>query len=204
MRPTGGLVLVPKGKPWTREEEMKLRELRSEGHKVSEIAVLMGKSEEAVMKKLQRLGLKVVQQRGPNWTTSSVASEIIVAEELYSVEEALGMFAGAMKALGTPGLAKAEVIRLRSLVQAASVYQVKFAEYLDYRGIEKKLVELERKYQELVNREQESTPDKKQIENKQKSVAEQEPVDVGQDNHLEEAAKGGNNVVKEKGNQNQT
>ena len=47
----------------------------------------MGKSEEAVMKKLQRLGLKVVQQRESNWTTSStlVASEIIVSEELYFV-----------------------------------------------------------------------------------------------------------------------
>ena len=54
---------MPKGKPWTREEERQLRELRSQGCKVSEIAVVMGKSEEAVMKKLQRIGLKVVQQR---------------------------------------------------------------------------------------------------------------------------------------------
>ena len=145
---------MPKGKPWTRDEEKQLRELRSQGCKISEIAVAMGKSEEAVMKKLQRIGLKVVQQSESNWTTSSTAaSEIIVPEELFSVEEALGMLAGAMKALQTPGLSKTEVMRLRSLIQAASVYQVKFAEYLDYRGIEKKLAELEKKYADLVKRE---------------------------------------------------
>ena len=60
---------MPKGKPWSVDEERRLRELCSEGLKVSEIAVAMGKSEEAVMKKLQRLGLKVVQQRESNWTT---------------------------------------------------------------------------------------------------------------------------------------
>jgi hypothetical protein len=42
-----------------------------------------------------------------------------------------------MKALQTPGLSKTEVMRLRSLIQAASVYQVKIAEYINYRGIEK-------------------------------------------------------------------
>ena len=41
-------------------------------------------------------------------------------------------------------------MRLRSLIQAASVYQVKLAEYLDYRGIEAKLVELDEKYEKLV------------------------------------------------------
>jgi hypothetical protein len=60
---------MPKGKPWTREEEKQLLELRSEGRRVSEIAVVMGKSEQAVMKKLQRLGLKVVQQPESNGTT---------------------------------------------------------------------------------------------------------------------------------------
>jgi hypothetical protein len=145
---------VPKGKPWTREEEKQLLELRSEGCKVSEIAAAIGKSDDAVMKKLQRLGLRVVQQRESNWTTTSTAaSEIIMPKELYSVEEALGILAGAMKALQTPGLSKTEVMRLRSLIQAASVYQVKIAEYINYRGIEKKLVELERKYSDLVKRD---------------------------------------------------
>jgi hypothetical protein len=157
---------MPKGKPWTREEEKQLLGLRSEGRRVSEIAVVMGKSEQAVMKKLQRFGLKVVQQPESNGTTTS---ELILPNELPSVEEALGMLAGAMKALKTPGLSKTEVMRLRSLIQAANVYQVKFAEYLDYRGIEKHLIELERKYGEWVKKNQEKTveqPQEKPVEAK--------------------------------------
>ena len=142
---------MPKGKPWTIEEEKQLKALRSEGRKVSEIAAEMGKSEQAVMKKLQRLGLKVVQQRESNGTTTS---ELILPKELPSVEEALVLLAGAMEALKTPGLSKTEVMRLRSLIQASSAYQVKFAEYLDYRGLEKELIELGRKYREIVKRDQ--------------------------------------------------
>jgi len=195
---------VPKGKPWTREEEKQLRDLREQGCKVSEIAPAMGKSEEAVMKKLQRLGLKVVQQGASNWTTSSnVASEIILPKELYSVEEALGMLAGAMKALQAPSLSKSEVLRLRSLIQAASVYQVKFAEYLDYRGTEKRLIELERKYRELVKREpvQDKPVETKQepIEIKQEPVEYQKPVESTRDNHVE-VTQEDKNVVEEKGN----
>ena len=161
---------MPKGKPWTREEEKQLLELRSEGCKVSEIAVAMGKSDDAVMKKLQRLGLRVVQQRESNrTTTSTAASEIIMPEELYSVEEALGILAGAMKALQTPGLSKTEVTRLRSLMQAASVYQVKIAEYINYKGIEKKIVELERKYSDLVKRD--SACEEKTAEEKKELVS---------------------------------
>jgi bifunctional N-acetylglucosamine-1-phosphate-uridyltransferase/glucosamine-1-phosphate-acetyltransferase GlmU-like protein len=140
---------MPKGKPWTIGEERKLRELRSENLRVSEIAVVMGKSEQAILKKLQRMGLKVVQQQKSSGTTTS---ELILPEELPSVEEALVMLAGAMNALRTPGLSKTEVTRLRGLIQAASLYQVKFAEYVDYRGTEKHLVELSRKFEELAKR----------------------------------------------------
>lgn len=206
---------MPKGKPWTREEEKQLRDLRERGCKVSEIATAMGKSEEAVMKKLQRIGLKVVQQGESNWTTTSTsASEIILPKDLYSVEEALGMLAGAMKALQTPGLPKTEVLRLRGLIQAASVYQVKFAEYLDYRGIEKRLVELTKKYEALVKRE--PAPDKpvedkqepaglkqEPVEIKQEAIEAQKPIELTQANTPVEVTQEDKNVVEEKGNQNQ-
>ncbi len=191
------LLRVPKGKPWTHEEEKQLRELRSQGCKVSEIAVAMGKSEEAIMKKLQRIGLKVVQQSVSNGTTSSC--EIVLPKELYSVEEALGMLAGAMKILQTPGLSKTEVMRLRSLIQASSVYQAKFAEYVDYRGLEKDLIGLRRKYEDLVKRE---LIKDKPVEAKQEPIEVQKPVEGVQDNHVE-VAQGDNNGVEEKGNQNQ-
>jgi len=140
---------MPKGKPWTITEERKLEDLRTENLKVSEIAAVMGKSEQAIMKKLQRMGMKVVQQQK---STGDTASELILPKELPSVEESLMMLAGAMDALKTPGLSKTEVTRLRSLVQAASMYQVKLAEYVDYRGIEKKVIQLERKYKEVLER----------------------------------------------------
>ncbi len=140
---------MPKGKPWTVAEERKLDDLRTENFKVSEIAVVMGKSEQAIMKKLQRMGLKVIQQT----SSKNTASELILPKELPSVEESLMMLAGAMDALRTPGLSKTEVTRLRSLVQAASMYQVKLAEYVDYRGIGKKVIQLERKYAEMLERE---------------------------------------------------
>jgi len=139
---------MPKGKPWTVAEERKLQDLRTENLKVSEIATVMGKSEQAIMKKLQRMGMKVIQQK----STGNTASELILPKELPSVEEALMMLAGAMDALRTPGLSKTEVTRLRSLIQAASLYQVKLAEYVDYRGIEKQVIQLNRKYKELLER----------------------------------------------------
>jgi hypothetical protein len=208
-QPTGALLRVPKGKPWTFEEVKQLRELREGGCKVSEIAAAMGKSEEAVMKKLQRIGLKVVvQQSDSNWTTTSTAdSEIILPKELYNVEEALGMFAGAMKTLQTPGLPKTEVLRLRSLIQATSVYQAKYAEYLDYRRIEKKLAELTIQYEELVKQEpvkcKQEPVDPKQgpVEIKQESI-EEKSVENKQDNHFE-VNREDNNAVEESGNQDQ-
>ena len=150
------------------------------------------------MKKLQRIGLKVVQQSDSNWTTTSTAaSEIILPKELYTVEEALGMLAGAMKALQMPGLPKTEVLRLRSLIQAASVYQVKFAEYVDYRGIEKGLLELSRKYEALVERDpvqdkpvkdkpEAIEPKQEPVGIKQEAVEAQKPIESAQsDNSVE-------------------
>ena len=148
------------------------------------------------MKKLQRLGLKVVHQRESNWTTSSC--EIIVPKELYSVEEALGILAGAMKALQTPGLSKTEVMRLRSLIQAASIYQVKVAEYMDYRGLEKDLLEWKNKYHDLAKRK---PIQDKLVETKQEPVEVKKPVEGVQDNHVE-FTEGGHDVIDEKGNKN--
>jgi len=45
-----------------------LRDLIVAGRKVDDIALKMGKSKEAIFKKIERLGLRVVQQ---NWTTAS-------------------------------------------------------------------------------------------------------------------------------------
>ena len=141
---------MPKGKPWTVEEERKLRKLREEGKTVAEIALRMKQTPDAIKQKLRRLGLKVVTLEKSGGTTTS---ELIMPEELISVEEALKDFVAAMNALKTPALSKTEIMRLRSLVQVADKYQTRFAEYVDYRGTEKRMIELSQKYEELVKRE---------------------------------------------------
>ena len=76
---------MPKGKPWTKEEEQQLRELVIRGLKAEDIAAKMDKSKDAVLKKIQRLGLKVVHPLNIGPTTST---ELIIPKELPSIEEA--------------------------------------------------------------------------------------------------------------------
>jgi hypothetical protein len=141
---------MPKGKPWLVEEERKLRKLREEGKTVAEIALRMKNTPDAIKQKLRRVGLKVVTLQKSGGTTTS---ELIMPDELPSVEEALKDLVAAMNALKTPGLSKTEIMRLRTLIQTSGLYQKRIAEYMDYRGLEKELVELSEKYEELVKRQ---------------------------------------------------
>jgi len=63
----------------------------------------MGKSKQAIIKKAERLGLEVVKQQKPR--KKSLTSSL----ELPSVEEALKILAGALKAAAQPGLDKVTV-----------------------------------------------------------------------------------------------
>ena len=57
--------------------------------------------------------------------------------------EAFKVLAAAMEALKTAGLDKGEVLRLRNLIQSATVYQAKVAELFDYRRIKSRLAKIE-------------------------------------------------------------
>jgi inosine/xanthosine triphosphate pyrophosphatase family protein len=107
------------------------------------------KSPEAIKQKLRRLGLKVVTIKNSGATTTS--SELIMPEDLPSVEEALLKVAAAMNALEKPGLSKTEIMRLRALIQTSGIYQQRFAEYVNYRQIEAKV---DKVIEELKQREQ--------------------------------------------------
>ena len=81
--------------------------------------------------KISRLGLVVVVRRIQQTTTSNKqrkktgclsTTNFELPEELPSVEEALKILVAAMNALETPDLSKTEVLRLRSIIQAAGVY----------------------------------------------------------------------------------
>ena len=143
---------MPKGKPWSVAEERQLRDLRVDGKTVAEIAVLMKKSPDAIKKKLTRLGLKVVPLRKSLETTSE---ELIVPEDLISIEEALKDLVAAMNALKQPGLSRTEVMRLKTFIQTNNLYQRRLADFIDYRRLEVKLTDLAEKYEAWAKLEEE-------------------------------------------------
>jgi hypothetical protein len=129
---------VTKGKPWSVKQTRQLMELRNNGKTVAEIAELMNKSSDAIKQKLRRLGLKVVTVENSEGSTSS-CSELILPNDLPSIEMALLKLAAAMKALENPNLTNTDVMRLRTLIQTSTIYQKRFAEYVRYREIERKV-----------------------------------------------------------------
>jgi maleate cis-trans isomerase len=68
------------------------------------------------------------------------------------VEEALRILAAALQAATEAGLDKVEVQRLQVVATLARTYEDLFADYVDYRGIEVELVELRKKYEDLVKK----------------------------------------------------
>lgn len=141
---------MPKGKPWTKAEIKKLQSLLENGKSLEVIAANLGKSRQAVYLKARRLGLRVKEEDYSAVSpSSSTAAKLVLPEELISVEDALKKLVAAMNALEEPGLSKTEVMRLRTLIQTSGLYQKRFAEYMQYRQIEAKLVELEAKYARL-------------------------------------------------------
>ena len=149
---------MPKGKPWSREETKQLLELRGDGKTTAEMADRMGKSRDAIKQKLRRLGLKVVATENLGGTTTSTSEgELILPEDLPSIEEALLKLAAAMKALENPKLTKTDVMRLRTLIQSSTLYQKRYADYIGYRKMERKVIEAT----ELLERQAKAREDKK-------------------------------------------
>jgi hypothetical protein len=133
---------MPKDLPSV-EEEKQLREMVQEHKRLSEIAGFFGKSPASIKMKISRLKLVVVVRQIQHTTTSN---------KLPSVEEALKTLNYALEMLKTSGLDQSETLRLRSLIQGVKIYMEKFADYLDYRGLEIRLIELEGKYAALVKK----------------------------------------------------
>jgi len=136
---------MPKGKPWSLEEEKQLRKLVDAHKPVDVIAAALGKTEDAIQLKCRRLGLSV-EEDAKGYTTSSLP----LPKELPSVEEALKILAGALKAAGQAGLDKVEVQRLQVVATLARTYKELLTDYVNYRAIETKLVEMEAKYEQLL------------------------------------------------------
>jgi len=115
------------GKKWTVREEAELKALVNAKLDIYEIAAKIQKTP---------LGFHLP-------TVGYLSTSISIPSELLSVEEAIKVLAGALKASIKPGLNRLEVQRLQTVANIAKTYQELIVDYINYRGIEKKLVEME-------------------------------------------------------------
>jgi hypothetical protein len=137
-----------KGKPWSVEDEKKLKDWVTSGVSVDALVFSFeGQyTKDAIYKKMERLGLEVVDEEKKNISTTT-SLELELPAELPSVEETLLKLSAALKLLEKPGLEKNEVLRLRGIIAGAKVYKELLADYMNYRGLEAKLLELKKKYE---------------------------------------------------------
>ena len=142
-----------KGKPWSVEDENRLKQMLQADKSVRVIAKAMGKTRDCIRKKIARLELEVVvhaEKKIKRTTTSSVGLELPV--ELGSVEQILLMLSGALDSLRKGGLDKVEILRLRGIISGCKIFKELLVDYMDYRGLEVELMEWREKYAELAKK----------------------------------------------------
>jgi predicted transcriptional regulator len=146
------LEAMPKWKRWNKKDVTLLQKLAKEGKSWEDLAKELGRSVEAVQKKARRLGVDVVVHSLHESQTTTTTAELVMPKELISVEEALKKLVAAMNLLEDKGLSKTDVMRLRTLIQSSNIYQIRVAEYINYRRIEQRLLEMEAKYDRLAEK----------------------------------------------------
>jgi hypothetical protein len=148
---------MTKGKPWDISEIRQLKELVEEGKAIEEISRIMVKTEEAIRQKMFDLKLKEEKHSSRRKSCFS-SSKLDLPDDLPTVEETLQILAAALRKGAEAGLDKDEVQRLQVVATLAKTYKEIFADYLDYRGLEERLVELEGKYESLIKKSQTNAP----------------------------------------------
>ena len=139
---------MTRGKAWTVDEELKLKALLEAGLPVPIIATRLSKTEVAVVLKVSRLGLKD-DKKGEKLLSSSSSGELELPVELPTVEEAGKILGGALLAMMRPGVSKEDLRRWKAVADVAWKYKEFMADFLDYRALEEKYVELRKKYEDL-------------------------------------------------------
>jgi hypothetical protein len=129
---------MPKGKPWTVEQERQLKVLFDSGKSIEDISHKLGKSKQSIRHKIQRLELKVEEGRGEK-TGCPSSSNLVIPDDLPSIEKQLRVLAGAIDELQKDDLNKTDVMRLGRLIAGVKNYSELFPKYVDYRGIEQKV-----------------------------------------------------------------
>jgi hypothetical protein len=145
---------MTKGKPWDIEEIRQLRKLVDDGKSVEEISRIMVKTLDSIKQKMFDLKLKEKRVHGG---TAVFSSSLELPKDLPSVEDSLRTLSAALKALETPGLDQAEVLRLRGIISGVKIYKEIFADFLNYCELEGRLSELEGKYAELTKSKERKT-----------------------------------------------
>jgi hypothetical protein len=152
---------MTKGKPWDISEERQLRDLVEQGKSVEAISKIMIKTREAIRQKIFSLGLKVIKEQQQLVSGKKVrfcSSKLELPADLPSVEQALQILGAALIEGAEPGLDKDEIQRLQVVATLAKTYKEIFVDYLDYRGLEERLIEVENKYASLVKKSQAHAP----------------------------------------------
>ena len=140
---------MPKWRRWTNKDLELLKQLAKEGKKWEVIAAELGRSVEAVQKKARRLGVDVVVYPPPPSLQTTTTSAKLETKELITVQRALEILAAALEKSVKPGLDSIEIQRLNAVSTLARTYENLFARFMQYREIEKRVVELEAKYARL-------------------------------------------------------
>jgi hypothetical protein len=140
-----------KGKPWSVEDEKKLKDWVTSGVSVDALVFSFDGqyTKDAILRKMGRLGLEVVAAEKKIVTATS---SLELPEELPSIEETLITLAAALEALKTPGLDKSEVLRLRGIIAGSKVYKELLADYMGYLGVEAELKNWSEKVAELAKK----------------------------------------------------
>ena len=103
------------------------------------------------------MGLLKEQQHRPK-KLRCCSCKLELPAELPTVEETLKILAAVLRRGSEAGLEKAEIQRLQVVANIARTYKDMFADYLDYRGLEERLVDLEAKYSELTKKTATNAP----------------------------------------------
>jgi hypothetical protein len=113
---------MAKGKPWSVEDEKKLKDWITSGVSVDALVFSFDGqyTKDAIYKKIERLGLEVVDEEKKNLSTTT---SLKLLAELPSVEETLMKLSVVLAALEKPGLEKNDILRLRGIISGAKVYK---------------------------------------------------------------------------------
>jgi hypothetical protein len=131
---------------WTAREEQELLEAYKQGISVEALAQKYRRSPDAVKMKLKRLGLDVVAAK------LDITGQLKIPDELPSLEEVLKIVAAAIMKACEPGLGKTELQRLDVIATLYKAYAAGLEQYVGYKKIEAKLLELEKKYAALAEK----------------------------------------------------